>query len=65
MKVGILWILWILCVIDRYSPVVLPWSRGAECLLRVRGRPRKARLLPPFRVIVGVPPHASKSLKIR
>jgi len=32
---------------------------------QVRERPHKARLLPSLRVIVGVTPHPSKSLKIR
>ena len=45
--------------------VVLRWSGEQSTCQQVRGRPRKTRPLPSFRVIVGTAPHASKSWKIR
>jgi hypothetical protein len=61
-----------LCFMERYSTMVLPWSgeqnicHGFEEKYRqMKGRPRKARLHPSFRVIVGTAPYASKPSKIR
>lgn len=48
---------------ERYSSCGATLERGAEYLPWVRRRPRRARLLPSSRVMIGVSPHASRSLK--